>query len=115
MPRVDGIMHGLEYNPETSPAFLNEGNSMLPKTILGVTLAFVVGVGLALGQDLPIQFLKVKDVDQLVKQGRMVTFVDVRSRQEYLIQHIKGALSMPVSAIDDRFNEVPREGLVVLY
>jgi len=88
---------------------------MIPKPVLGVTLALVVGVGLALGQDLLIQFLKVKEVDQLLKQGRTVTFVDVRSRQEYLIQHIKGALSVPVSAIDDRFGEIPREGLVVLY
>jgi rhodanese-related sulfurtransferase len=88
---------------------------MFSKPILGVTLIFVVGVGLALGQDLPIQFLKVKEADQLLKQGRMVTFVDVRSRQEYLIQHIKGALSIPVNTIDDRSSEVPREGLVVLY
>jgi predicted sulfurtransferase len=88
---------------------------MIPKPVLGVTLVLLVGVELALGQDLPIQFVKVKEVGQLVKQGTPVTFVDVRSRQEYLIQHIKGALSVPVSAIDDRIGEIPREGLVVLY
>jgi rhodanese-related sulfurtransferase len=88
---------------------------MLSKPLLGVTLALVLGVGVAFGQDLPIQFLKVKEADQLLKQGRKITFVDVRSRQEYLIQHIKGALSVPVSALDDRFGEIPREGLVVLY
>jgi rhodanese-related sulfurtransferase len=88
---------------------------MFPKSLLGVTLTLALGVGLALAQESPIQFLKVKEVDQLLKQGRQVTFVDVRSRQEYLIQHIKGALSVPLSAIDDRSSEIPREGLVVLY
>jgi rhodanese-related sulfurtransferase len=88
---------------------------MFPKSLLGVTLTLALGVGLALAQESPIQFLKVKEVDQLLKQGRQVTFVDVRSRQEYLIQHIKGALSVPLSAIDDRSGEIPREGLVVLY
>src|SRR5688572_23809165 len=59
---------------EAFPASLKERKSMIPKPVLGVTLALVVVVGLALGQDLPIQFLKVKEVDQLLKQGRTVTF-----------------------------------------
>jgi hypothetical protein len=100
---------------EASAAPLQERKTMFPKSLLGVTLTLALGVGLALAQESPIQFLKVKEVDQLLKQGRQVTFVDVRSRQEYLIQHIKGALSVPLSAIDDRSGEIPREGLVVLY
>jgi len=54
---------------------------MLPKPLLGVTLALALGMGWALAQERPILFLKVKEVDQLLKQGRQVTFVDVRSRQ----------------------------------
>jgi rhodanese-related sulfurtransferase len=44
-----------------------------------------------------------------------VALVDVRSRQEYLIRHIKGALSIPIDSIDVRSRDIPREGIVVLY
>jgi rhodanese-related sulfurtransferase len=63
----------------------------------------------------PIQFIKVAEVNQLAQQGAKVVFVDVRSRQEYLIRHIKGAVSVPLNAIDLRTQEIPRDGIVVLY
>jgi rhodanese-related sulfurtransferase len=88
---------------------------MISKLVLAITLALGLGVGVAFAQDPLIQFIRVTEVSQLVKQDMRITFVDVRSRQEYLIQHIKGAVSIPASALDARFREIPREGLVVLY
>jgi rhodanese-related sulfurtransferase len=54
-------------------------------------------------------------VAQLLSDGAMVALVDVRSRQEYLIRHIKGALSIPIDSIDARSRDIPRQGIVVLY
>jgi rhodanese-related sulfurtransferase len=88
---------------------------MIPKLVLSAMIAFLLGVGTTLGQEMPIQFIKVAEVGRLVNQGAKVMFVDVRSRQEYLIQHIKGAISVPLNAIDERSREIPRDGLVVLY
>jgi hypothetical protein len=67
------------------------------------------------GGDIPIEFIRVKQVAQLLSDGAKVVLVDVRSRQEYLTRHIKGALSAPVDSIDARAREIPRDGLVVLY
>jgi rhodanese-related sulfurtransferase len=67
------------------------------------------------GGDIPIEFIRVKEVAQLLSDGAKLMLVDVRSRQDYLIRHIKGALSVPLENIDVRSREIPRDGLVVLY
>ena len=67
------------------------------------------------GEDIPIELIRVKQVAQLLSDGAPVALVDVRSRQEYLIRHIKGALSIPIDSIEIRSRDIPREGIVVLY
>ncbi len=90
--------------------------------VVSVALALVLMTGLSLGgqapmpgSDIPIELIRVKQVAQLLSDGAQVVLVDVRSRQEYLIRHIKGALSIPIDSIDARAREIPRDGLVVLY
>jgi rhodanese-related sulfurtransferase len=85
-------------------------------------LLLVGGAGLSLaaqmpmpGADISIEFIRVKQVAQLLSDGAKVMLIDVRSRQDYLIRHIKGALSVPLDSIEARAREIPREGLVVLY
>ena len=67
------------------------------------------------GGDIPIEFIRVKEVAQLLSDGAKVVLVDVRSRQDYLIRHIKGALSVPLENMEARGREIPRDGLAVLY
>jgi Rhodanese-like domain len=91
--------------------------------VASVVLALVLVAGLSLGgqppipggDDIPIELIGVKQVAQLLSDGAPVALVDVRSRQEYLIRHIKGALSIPIDSIDVRSRDIPREGIVVLY
>jgi Rhodanese-like domain len=90
--------------------------------VASVVLALVLVAGLSLGGqppmpggDIPIELIQVKQVVQLLSDGARVAFVDVRSRQEYLIRHIKNALSIPLDNIDARSWEIPRDGLVILY
>jgi hypothetical protein len=90
--------------------------------IAGVVLTLVLAAGLSLGGqtpipggDIPIELIRVKQVAQLLSDGARVVFIDVRSRQEYLIRHIKNALSIPVDRIDAQSREIPRDGLVILY
>jgi hypothetical protein len=97
-------------------------NSMRAKWVVTVVLLLILGTGLAQaaqmplpGDDIPIELIGVKQVAQLLSDGAQVTLVDVRSRQEYLIRHIKGALSIPIDSIDVRSRDIPREGIVVLY
>lgn len=65
--------------------------------------------------DPPIAFIRVAEAKRLADQGNKVLFVDVRSRQEYLARHIQEAVSVPLNVIPERFGEIPRQGLVVLY
>jgi len=66
-------------------------------------------------QEPPIEFIKVSDLNSLLRKGAPAKVIDVRSRQEYLTRHIKGAMSIPLDTIELRAGEVPRQGLVVLY
>jgi 3-mercaptopyruvate sulfurtransferase SseA len=77
--------------------------------------AVLLGGPSARAQEAPIAFIKVAEVHALMKRGARVHLVDVRSRQEYLARHIKGAASIPLDALEARAAEVPRQGLVVLY
>jgi hypothetical protein len=85
-------------------------------TALAVLAAsLTLGGGPARGQDADIPLIKVAEVQRLLKQGSKVLLVDVRSNQEFLARHIKGAVSIPLDSIEQRRAEVPRQGLVVLY
>jgi hypothetical protein len=90
--------------------------------IASMILTLLLVKGLALGGqapipggEMPIDFIPVKQVAQLLNDGARVVLVDVRSRQDYLIRHIKGAESIPLDSIDARASEIPRDGLVILY
>jgi hypothetical protein len=69
----------------------------------------------ASAQQPPIELIKVAQLDALLRKGTKIQVVDVRSRQEFLTRHIKGAISIPLDTIELRAGEIPREGLVVLY
>jgi Rhodanese-like domain len=102
---------------------LEEGRQMRLQWVVSVVLALVLVAGFSLGSqaamppgsDLPIELIGVKQVSQLLSDGAPVLLVDVRSRQDYLIRHIKGAVSIPVDSIEMRSREIPRDGIVVLY
>jgi rhodanese-related sulfurtransferase len=54
------------------------------------------------------------DAMKLYKEGKAV-FIDVRSNQQFAVEHIKGALSIPGSQVVKRFSEVPRLKTVITY
>ena len=66
-------------------------------------------------QQPPFEVIKVAQLNALLKKGAKAQIIDVRSRQEYLTRHIKGAVSIPLDTIELRAGEVSRQGLVVLY
>jgi len=66
-------------------------------------------------QEPPIEFIKVDQLNGMLRKGAPAKMIDVRSRQEYLTRHIKGAMSVPLDTIELRAGEIPRQGLVVLY
>lgn len=83
--------------------------------LAALAVSLTLGGGPARGQDADIRLVKVAEVQRLLKQGSKLLLVDVRSNQEFLARHIKGAVSIPLDSIEQRRSEVPRQGLVVLY
>lgn len=51
---------------------------------------------------------------KLYREDKAV-FVDVRSKEQYDLGHIKGALSIPGSQLIRRFREIPPNKLIVTY
>ena len=88
---------------------------MVMRVVGALAVALALGSGTALGQEVPIAFIKVADVNRLLLQGRRVQIVDVRSAPEYTARHIKGAVSVPLNELNERYREIRREGFAVLY
>lgn len=85
------------------------------KLAIALALALFPGPVTAWGQEVPIAFVKVADVNRLLKDATLLLLVDVRNRQEYLARHIKGAVSIPLATIEEHSQEIPKQRLVVLY
>jgi len=58
--------------------------------------------------------ISVADAKKLYASGQAV-FIDVRSNEQFVLGHIKGALSIPGSQLVRRFNEVPPRKTVITY
>lgn len=83
--------------------------------LAAVALPAASRVGHAQSQPPPIELIKVDQLNAMLKKGSPAQIIDVRSRQEFLTRHIKGAVSIPLDTIELRVGEVSRQGLVVLY
>ncbi|MDQ3180816.1 MAG: rhodanese-like domain-containing protein [Acidobacteriota bacterium] len=44
-----------------------------------------------------------------------VLFIDTRAESAYKTEHIKGAISIPVETIEDRYKEIPKDKKVIAY
>jgi hypothetical protein len=55
------------------------------------------------------------EVWQRVQAGEAITIVDARSLAEYQIEHIVGAISLPAAEVQQRWDELPRDSLLVFY
>lgn len=59
--------------------------------------------------------LPVDEVYEIVKNNEDYLIIDVRSIDEYKDGHIKGAISIPVSDIEKRIAEIPKDRPVIVY
>lgn len=61
------------------------------------------------------EFIRLEQLVAEIAARKRPLIVDVRSREEFLEGHIKGAVSIPLSEIGRRLAEIPRDRQVVLY
>lgn len=55
------------------------------------------------------------ELKQLMKAGRRLDIIDVRAPAEYRLGHICGSADVPVDAIEETFQSVDPERLIVVY
>lgn len=90
---------------------------MTLRVIVALTLVVelaLAAVAFAAGEE-GVVLIGVDEVRRLQQTPRRILVVDVRSPEEFQDSRIKGAVNVPVTEIERRFGEIPRQGLVVLY
>jgi rhodanese-related sulfurtransferase len=75
----------------------------------------LVGAAPASPPDYPVNFIAVDELKKLLDAGTRADIIDVRHWDNYVIQHIKGARSMPLRSVPERAGEISKTGLVVFY
>jgi 3-mercaptopyruvate sulfurtransferase SseA len=65
--------------------------------------------------DAPVNFISVDELKSLLDRGTKVDLIDVRRREAYLQQHIKGARSIPLQTFPEGAQGIKKTGLVVFY
>ncbi|HET7681501.1 MAG TPA: rhodanese-like domain-containing protein [Xanthobacteraceae bacterium] len=63
----------------------------------------------------PVDFVSQEQVKKLIDIGEEVTFIDLRSAENFAKGHLPNAKSIPVETLGQRWKEIPRTGRVVLY
>jgi hypothetical protein len=65
------------------------------------------------GQDIPR--IAVDEAWRRLQAGEAIVIVDARSREEYNIEHVAGAISVPEQELAVLAGELPRDSLLVFY
>lgn len=58
--------------------------------------------------------VELADAKKLFDEGEAF-FIDTRSADSYALEHIKGAVNIPVDAIEQRLKEVPKDKTIIAY
>jgi molybdopterin/thiamine biosynthesis adenylyltransferase/rhodanese-related sulfurtransferase len=63
----------------------------------------------------PVRQTTVKQIKEMLDEGRKVTLLDVREPQEWDITHLEGAKNIPLGSIPERMNELDTADDIVVY
>ncbi len=83
--------------------------------MIALVLSLGAPVSATAGGEEGVTFIDVDELRVLQSSPRRITIIDVRSAEEFRDSRIKSAVSVPLTELEHRFNEIPRQGLVVLY
>jgi len=51
----------------------------------------------------------------MLDDGQLIVLLDIRTSAEYEKSHIEGAISLPLNELDERWEEVPQDGEIIVY
>ena len=82
---------------------------------LAIILSALVPASVRADGEEGVAFVGADEAQKLQLAARRVVFIDVRSPAEFQEARIRGAVNVPLTEIERRFAEIPRQPLVVLY
>ena len=62
-----------------------------------------------------LEFVAADELQSMQYSPLRILIVDVRTPAEFQDSHIKDAVNVPLTELERRVGEIPRQGLVVLY
>ena len=62
-----------------------------------------------------VSSISVDELKDKLEGGSPITLVDIRNRDDFLTNHIKGAVSIPLDEIPDRYQDIPKDREVIVY
>jgi len=81
--------------------------------------AFAAALGLhaQAGHDFeePVDYVAQDQVRKLIDIGEDITFIDMRSAEDFAKGHLPNAKSIPVDVLGHRWKEIPTSGRVIMY
>lgn len=60
-------------------------------------------------------YVSIDDFKPAYDEGANMIILDARPKQDYEMDHISGAISMPFFEVEQRYNELPRDTWIVAY
>jgi hypothetical protein len=87
------------------------------RTALALVLAAVAAcaVNAHPGDEAGLEFITADELRSMQYTPLRILIVDVRTPAEFQDSHIKDAVNVPLTELEQRVGEIPRQGLVVLY
>ncbi len=73
---------------------------------------FYIGDPVATAQ---IRFISATHLKKMIDSGEPLRLVDVRSREDYAKEHIKGAISMPLDSLDKAKEQLKADDPIIVY
>ena len=83
--------------------------------LVTVAVSWAVNVNVESPDDIAYVDICVEEAAQLLISSQDVTILDVRTRAEYESGHIAGAISIPLSELEGRIDELDRDGAIIVY
>jgi rhodanese-related sulfurtransferase len=83
--------------------------------ILLCTVVFSRSMTEAGHDDEYIETIPATRIKAMLDAGEKIVFVDLRSASDFQKSRLPGALSIPISELQKRYQEIPKSGRVILY
>jgi rhodanese-related sulfurtransferase len=89
---------------------------------LGITASVVVAITISIfwmfqpqGDLATYGDVNVEQASDLIKSRLLMVILDVRTTEEYVIEHIEGAINIPVGELENRIEELDKKDDILVY